>query len=189
VTDALAVRAAALTLFADRGYRATTMADIGAALGMRGPSLYRHVRSKQELLSEIMIETMHTLIADQKAAVEASDDVVVQLRRLVEAHVRFHARNREHAFVGNREIDSLENPARQLVLDLRRNYERGLRAVIERGRDADRFDVADPRLASYAILDMGIGVAAWFRSDGPRSVEQVAYTYADQAVRMVAGRG
>jgi hypothetical protein len=33
---------------------------------------------------------------------------------------------------------------------------------------------------------MGIGVASWFRSDGPSSVEQVAYTYADQAVRMVS---
>jgi AcrR family transcriptional regulator len=186
VTDVTAVRAAALSLFAERGYRATTMADIGAALGIRGPSLYRHVRSKQVLLSEIMVETMRTLIADQQAALHASDDVVVQLRRLVEAHVRFHARHREHAFVGNREIESLEEPSRLVVLRLRERYEQALREVITRGCDSGRFDVPDPRLASYAILDMGIGVASWFRPDGPHSVDQVAYIYADQAARMVA---
>jgi AcrR family transcriptional regulator len=186
VTDALAIRAAALALFAERGYRATTMADIGAAIGVRGPSLYRHVRSKQVLLSEIMVETMRALIADQEAALAAGTDEVVQLRRLVEAHVRFHTRNREAAFVGNREIESLESPARETVLTLRADYAAALRSVIERGCEAGRFEVADARLATYAILDMGIGVASWFRSDGPSSVEQVAYTYADQAVRMVS---
>ncbi|GGR59345.1 TetR/AcrR family transcriptional regulator [Streptomyces aurantiogriseus] len=61
--DAQAISAAALSLFAERGYRATTMSDIGAAFGIRGPSPYRHVSSKQALLGEIMIETMRALIA------------------------------------------------------------------------------------------------------------------------------
>ncbi|MGW0476959.1 helix-turn-helix domain-containing protein [Streptomyces coeruleorubidus] len=52
------IRNAALVLFAERGYAATTMADIGEAVGMRGPSLYKHVGSKQELLTQIMTGTM-----------------------------------------------------------------------------------------------------------------------------------
>ena len=55
---------AAYQLFTERGYTATTMADIGAAVGIRGPSLYKHVASKHELLAEIMIGTMEQLIAD-----------------------------------------------------------------------------------------------------------------------------
>lgn len=71
------VRSAALTLFAERGYRATTMADIGAAVGIRGPSLYRHVRSKQDLLAEIMTDTMNELLALQTVA-RAADGGPVQ---------------------------------------------------------------------------------------------------------------
>ena len=41
-------------LLRHRGYEATTMADIGAAVGIRGPSLYKHVRSKQELLASVI---------------------------------------------------------------------------------------------------------------------------------------
>ncbi len=39
------IRTAALELFTRLGYEATTMADLGAALGIRGPSLYKHVAS------------------------------------------------------------------------------------------------------------------------------------------------
>jgi AcrR family transcriptional regulator len=186
--DARTISAAALRLFAERGYRATTMSDIGAAIGIRGPSLYRHVTSKQVLLGEIMVETMRALIADQQAALDAGGDVSLQLRRIVEAHVRYHAAHREQAFVGNREIENLEQPYRDQVLRLRQTYERGLRTVIERGCAEGDFTVAEPRLASYAILDMGMGVSAWFRSDGPHGAERIAYTYADYAIRMLTGR-
>jgi AcrR family transcriptional regulator len=181
------VRAAALRLFAERGYQLTTMADIGAALGIRGPSLYKHVVSKQDLLVEIMVETMTSLIARQQAAVEAGGAPDVQLRRAVEAHVRYHATHREDALVGNREIESLEEPARTRIVELRRAYEHGLRAIIESGCAAGAFATAHGRLVSYAILDMGMGLASWYRPDGEYDVDTIAYAYADLAVQMAGG--
>jgi AcrR family transcriptional regulator len=162
-----AVRESALHRFAERGYQLTTMVDIGAALGIRGPSLYKHVASKQELLAEIMTATMTTLIARQRAAVDAGGPPDVQLRRAVEAHVRYHATHREQALVGNREIESLEEPTRGQVVELRSTYELGLRTVIEQGCAAGAFSTAQPRLVSYAILDMGMGLASWSRSLTP----------------------
>jgi AcrR family transcriptional regulator len=38
--------------------------DIAAALGIRAPSLYNHLESKQALLQEIMLGTMETLIRE-----------------------------------------------------------------------------------------------------------------------------
>ncbi|MFI7701860.1 TetR/AcrR family transcriptional regulator [Nonomuraea sp. NPDC049480] len=180
-----AIRLAALLLFATRGYLATTMADIGAAVGVRGPSLYKHVASKQELLAEIMTGTMARLLAGFQDAISSTDDVREQLRRAVEAHVRYHAQHRFEAFVGNREIANLAQPARDLVLRHRSDYERGLRRLIERGAAEGVFTVRSAQLASYSILDMGIGVAAWYREGGEFSVDQLAYQYGDLALRMV----
>ena len=184
------VREAALTLFAERGYRATTMSDVADALGIRAPSLYNHVGSKHELLREIMVGTMERLLADHGVAVASTVDVVEQLRRATEAHVRYHARHQREAFVGNREIRALEPEVRAAVLARRAEYERGFRALIERGAESGRFSVESPRLASYSILEMGIGVATWFRDDGPLSEAEVAYHYGEFALRLVgAERG
>jgi len=51
------IRATALALFARQGYEATTLAQIAAAVGIRKPSLYNHIASKQALFLEL-VETV-----------------------------------------------------------------------------------------------------------------------------------
>lgn len=180
-----AIREAALRLFAERGYPATTMADIGAAVGIRGPSLYKHVPSKQHLLVQIMICTMGDLRAGFERAVASADGLVDQFRRAVEAHVRFHARRRLEAFVGTREIRSLEQPHRDRVVALRSAYEGGFRELIDSGVRDGIFRTGSPKLASYAVLDLGMGISVWYREDGEFSEDELVYAYADHALRMV----
>lgn len=183
------IRLAALRLFAQRGYLATTMEEIGRAAGIRGPSIYRHYPSKQQLLYEIMSETMSTLIAEQRLAVSTTSDLVARLRRMVEAHARYHARHRLEAFVGNREISNLDEEKRAKVLAQRRRYESGLRAVIDAGIADGSFVVGSARLASYAILDMGIGISAWYRPHGELTESELVYQYGEFALSLVtAGR-
>jgi AcrR family transcriptional regulator len=179
------IRAATLELFTHRGYQATTMADIGALVGIRGPSLYKHVGSKQELLVQIMAGTMDALLTEHARAISGTDDPAERLRRAVDAHVRYHARNRLEAFVGNREIRSLVEPHRSAILSRRAEYELKFRTLIDDGLAAGRFRVASARLASYAILDLGIGVATWFREDGELSENEVAWQYTEFALRLV----
>jgi AcrR family transcriptional regulator len=183
------IRAAALRLFTQRGYAATTMADIGAGVGIRGPSLYKHVASKQDLLVQIMIDTMDALLAAHRAAVATTTDPVERLRRAVDAHVRYHARNRLEAFVGAREIRSLVEPHRGVVLARRAEYERGFRKLIMDGVAAGRFSVSSPQLASYAILDLGMGVAVWYREDGELTENEIAWQYTEFALRLVGAPG
>jgi AcrR family transcriptional regulator len=179
------ILSAALELFAVRGYRSTTMGDLGELAGIRGPSIYKHFKSKQEILAELMFATMDRLIDRHQAALAASDDVVERLELAVEAHVRYHARYRFEAFMGTREINSLEEPARSLLLARRDTYERGFRTLIETGQSEGKFNVTSSRLASYAILDMGMGVAVWFRDTGPINEDEVVHHYAGLALRMV----
>lgn len=176
---------AALVLFVERGYAGTTMDDVGAAVGMRGPSLYKHVRSKQELLAELMSRAIHAVQAAHDAAVATTDDEVERLRRAMEAHVRFHARHRLDAYLANRELASLEGEARVRILAERKAYERSFLALVRAGVDAGRFDVRSPELTALALLDQGTGVAVWFRADGALGVDELAYHHGDMAVRLV----
>ena len=62
--------AAAIDLFADRGYHDTAVDDIGRAAGIRGPSLYRHFSSKEEIFSNVLTEGRAHVFAHPSRAVE-----------------------------------------------------------------------------------------------------------------------
>jgi AcrR family transcriptional regulator len=179
------IRAAALELFATIGYRATTMADLGEAVGMRAPSLYKHVGSKHELLDDIMTGMMEELLRRQRAALALGGDVGERLRRITAVHVQYHAEHRYEAFVGHREIDSLEAPQRARILELRREYETAFRRLVHEGVKLGTFTTSSDRWSSYAILDMGIGVSAWYNPAGPVSPSELAASYAELALRML----
>src|SRR6266849_2901461 len=128
---------------------------------------------------------MNALLAGCRAAVATTEDPVERLRRATEAHVRYHARHRLEAFIGNREIRSLVEPHRSRVLELRAEYESCFQDLVNVGVEAGRFHVASARLASYAIPDLGMGMSAWFREDGELSEDTIVWQYSEFALRIV----
>jgi len=180
----LDIREAALTLFAERGYHATSMEDIGRLVGVRGPSLYNHLKSKPEILVDIMVTTMRELNEEFDRAT-GSGSPTHRVRKAMEAHVRYHAVHPREVRIGNREIPSLERPARDKVVRLRSGYENRWRKLIEEGLTSGEFSIPSPRVAVYAILELGIGVAQWYRTDGSMTLDQIAELYADMATRLL----
>lgn len=131
---------------------------------------------------------MERLVREQEAVLATTNDVTEQLRRAMEAHVRFHTRFQREVRIGNNEIASIEEPARTSLLDRRRRYARPWITLIERGVEEGRFETPSPRLSAFAMIEMGMGVSLWFRADGPLSESQVAYYYGDMALRLVLAR-
>ncbi|MDT7704572.1 MAG: hypothetical protein QOG20_179 [Pseudonocardiales bacterium] len=180
-----AVLDAALTLFAARGYHGTAVSQIAAALGIRTPSLYNHMRSKQDLLEAIVERTLDEVLDDFRTAVGDLTDPAERLRRATRAYALRHATHRREALVVNRDTTSLPEPTMTRMRERRRDHERAVRAVIADGIDSGAFHVDSPALASFAILEMCVSIARWFREDGARSAEQVADEYTDFALRIV----
>jgi AcrR family transcriptional regulator len=179
-----AVLDAALTLFAERGYHGTAVSQIAASLGIRTPSLYNHMRSKQDLLEAIIGRTVDGVLDDFRTAVDDLNDPVERLRRAIRVYALRHATHRREALVANRDTTSLPEPARTRIRQRERDHERAVRAIISDGAGTGDFHVDSPALASFAILEMCLGIARWFRDDGTRTAGQVAEEYADFALRI-----
>lgn len=183
------VREAALTLFAERGYHGTSMKDIAAALNLQAPSLYNHVSAKQEILRDVMLESMQEVTKLVKGALASSHDTSVQLRRAAEAHVRFHTRNLREVRVGNHEIPALEQPHRDAVRQIRAEYSNMFVELVRRGIAEGVFHTRSPLLAAYAILQMGIGVSMWYHPGGSLSEDDIVFQYGDIALGVVEAGG
>lgn len=78
---------AAVTLFHDRGYHATGMDEIGEAAGITGPAIYRHFRSKDDILETVVRERGSRALADAHAVVAESTTSREALERLARGYV------------------------------------------------------------------------------------------------------
>ena len=188
VVSPQAVRDAARDLFASQGYRGTSMKDIAQVLEVSAPSLYNHVPSKQDLLHTIMDVAMDRALDALDVALAGVTDVADQLRRATEVTVLDFLENPAEVTVCNTEIRSLEEPYRQAIIDKRDAYGRRILAVVEHGCTIGRFDVAEPRVASFAILEMGNNAKAWWDPRGHYSAQDVASLYGSFALRIVGYR-
>ncbi len=184
-----AVRDAALTLFAERGYHGTALSEVAGRLEIRTPSLYNHISSKQELLAQIVLPLSQEVLDDLAAATDGVGPVAERLGAAVRVYALRHAVQRREALVLNTDVAALDEPWRSRVLDLRRRHERAIRDLIVEGVDAGVFAVDHPALASFGILEMCVAIARWFRDDGPLSPAETADAHATFALRMVGFSG
>lgn len=182
-----AVRDCALELFARQGYHGTSVSEIAAALHIRTASLYNHMHAKQQLLAEIIQTTTAAVWSDYETAVDGHEDIVDRLRAAAHIYALRHATHPREAMIVNRDVSSLDEPARGEVQALRRRHERAIRGLIEAGRAQGVFAVDEPGLASFGILELCVSIAHWFRADGRLSAEEVAAQYAEFAVRIACG--
>lgn len=109
-------------LFARHGYHGVSIADLGAACGISGPALYKHFRSKQDLLAAMLVSISEELLAEGRRRVEAEGDPHAALARLVDWHVDFALRHQPLIVVQDRDWAALPDDARERVRDTQRQY-------------------------------------------------------------------
>jgi AcrR family transcriptional regulator len=167
--------AASIRLFSERGYRATSTKDIGEEIGLLAGSLYYHIRSKEDLLYDIMLE-LHTSALEETRAIEAEGgDPIERLRRLVGLHVVAYDEPRIRLFEA--EAHHLGADRRKAILLLRRRYTTYVISLIEQ---AQRSGLCDPQLSATAIATAILGLLnsmpRWFHPDGQASIDEMADT-------------
>ena len=106
------VRAAA-DLFRERGFRATSLDDIGAAAGVSGPAIYRYFKSKHELLSVLIEDAAITWRVTVDEVLRTDEPPLVTLERLIDAAVALQLKNGNLRGVWFHELRTLDDEARR----------------------------------------------------------------------------
>jgi len=173
------VMVAAVQLFAEFGYHASSMRDIARIAGIQAASIYYHYASKQALLVEIMETYMLQLNAALEHILSAEHEPQQRLSAAVANHIRLHTTYKNEFFIIDTEIRALEGEKRAYILSLRDRYEALLQELLQDGMESGVFRRGDVKIASYAIIAMCTEVATWFRPAGRLSVQQVTDMYRD----------
>jgi len=113
--------AASARLFAERGYRGVAIDDIGAAVGISGPAIYRHVEGKQEILAALLVGISQYLLEEGSALADSCGGRDL-LERLIAFHLDFSLGYPDLIVIQDRDLDSLAAEARREVRRLQRSY-------------------------------------------------------------------
>ncbi|MHA6624072.1 SACE_7040 family transcriptional regulator [Pseudonocardia sichuanensis] len=116
------ILAVAAQLFARRGFHGVSIAELGAAVGVSGPALYRHFPGKEALLAEMLVGISEHLLAGGQALAVATTDPHELLTSLVEFQADFARREPELIVVQDRDLANLPATERRQVRRLQRTY-------------------------------------------------------------------
>jgi AcrR family transcriptional regulator len=165
--------AVATELFAQQGYHATGVAELGRAVGLGAGALYHHIGSKEELLLTIVRAHLEDVLAFGTLLLAAEGTAVAKLHELAREHMRLVAHRRTELLVMLRELDSLTGQRRADMLALRDAVEDVWNQVVRRGIDVGELTDLDPMFVKVVLGAMNYSLF-WFQPDGSETPEQMA---------------
>ena len=178
------VRAAALRLFRDKGYHATSMRDIAEAVGINKGSLYSYIRSKEDLLIPFFEQALSPLVVEMEAvSADPSLTPTERLKRIIKAHILNVAENLDILTVYLSEWRQLTADSLATVRGQRERYAALFLGIIEDGQRVGEFRAIDPRITALGMIGMCNYLFRWYRTDGRLKPEQIADVLTDLLLR------
>lgn len=143
---------AAERLFAERGFLAVRLEDIGAAAGVSGPAIYRHFPNKESMLVELLVGISTRLLAGARSARARNADAAAALDELIDFHLDFALGEPDLIRIQDRDLAHLPEAAEKQVRKAQRQYVEVWVGVL---RELDpKLAEADARLMAHAVFGL-----------------------------------
>lgn len=170
---------AAISLFQQKGYHATSMQDIADAVKLQKGSLYHYISGKEDLLVVIIHDALSQYNA-RLAEIRALDLPARQrLELAVAAHLKGIAENLGMLTIFLRESYAL-NPEQQRSIEAESDrYNRMFEELFAEGVRTGELRNLDPTLATRVVLGAANWLYRWYRPDGPLTIDQMASFFVD----------
>lgn len=143
---------AAASLFADRGFASVRLEDLGAAVGISGPAVYRHFPNKEAVLVELLVGISQYLLDGGRAVVDRSEVDADTVTALVEFHLDFAFETPAFIRIQDRDLASLPEGARRKVRRMQREYVEMWVSTL--GSVDPALSETDARTAAHAVFGL-----------------------------------
>ena len=169
---------AATRLFAERGYHATSLSDIGDAADIQRGALYYHIKAKEELLFQVLRQHVELVLENVKTIAEAPLDPRSKLHRLLVFQTEALLARKDDVTIHERESQHLTAHRLRNIRRLQREVEDVWFRVVDEARRAGLVRPMD-RVVVKFMLGLIASSYHWFDPRERLSGEKVALILAD----------
>jgi len=160
----------AARLFQQRGYDATSMNDVAAALKLSKGGLYHHFQSKDEILYEIMnhaMEITQERVINPVRGIAGPED---RLRALIRLHIEVVLSPRDREITVMLHENHPLPPALRKRINARKkdyiHFLENLMAEVQKQVQRESSRRVSPRAAAFALLGMINWIYQWYKPEG-----------------------
>jgi AcrR family transcriptional regulator len=161
------IRDKAAALFAERGFAATSIADIAAACGTAKSLVYHYFGAKDDILYDLLRDHVARLVAGAEAALAGTADPRERLRALVRAEIALYAGARDRHRLLLNALGDLPPERREEIKALERKLVALVRALCVALNPALARDPALATAAAMSVFGLINWTHTWYRPDGP----------------------
>jgi AcrR family transcriptional regulator len=168
---------AALSIVADQGLRRLSVAAVARRVGLVPSGIYRHFKSKDEILAAVLDRIEGRLLANVRAAREESTDPLECLKGVLMRHIRFIREGRAiPRMIFSDDVHAGNPQHRQRVLQIFTHYVEQVGEIVRLGQSQGRIR---PELNPQTITMMLFGIVVpagilWHLTEGGFDVTQHA---------------
>lgn len=170
---------AAVKLFEEKGYHATSVQDIADEVGLQKGSLYHYIHSKEDLLLQIAHQAISEFNERLERILGSDIPAREKLTQAIENHLTVSISNLQTTTVLLREAFSLGEHQHQVIQDLTDRYLNLWTHILEEGQATGEFEVPQPKLAALALLGACNWVYRWYKTSGKLTAEDVSKVFSD----------
>ncbi|TVR23274.1 MAG: TetR/AcrR family transcriptional regulator [Ilumatobacter sp.] len=178
---------AAVTLFSERGYSATRIADICEQAGVAKGLYYWYFPTKHDLFVELVRTMRRRLRQAQAAGMDPNADPLTRMRQGAEASVRFIAENASYfSFV---EVERAETEMSGLLREGSDVYLRDVLALVDEAQQDGLVPDTDPTLVAIGVVGaVSSFTNAWRNGRTTVSADELASFVGDWVTNAVGGQ-
>jgi AcrR family transcriptional regulator len=174
----LAIMSRAARLFAERGYGSVGISEVGEEAGFGKGALYYHIKSKEDLLYDIMTLYMRDLIHAASEIETTNTSAQSRIQALSRSFMSILFSHRAEMTVCFREVHALQEKKRRSVLRLHAEYQDIWARVLHEGAKAGELRSLSI-VEIKALLGMYFYSFLWIRPDGSETFDTIAQKFAN----------
>lgn len=156
----------AARLFYEKGYKTVSMRDIATAMDIKAASLYNHIKSKQEILSEIILKVAEEFTIGMENVVGENSSAIKKIEKVIELHIDITVNHSEALAALNNDWIHLEKADLLAFVKMKEDYEENFRKIIKHGIDTGEIKPFHPEVILFSILSTLRTLYLWYQKRG-----------------------
>jgi AcrR family transcriptional regulator len=178
----------ATAVFCEKGYAGASMRDLQRATGMSLAGMYHYFGSKERLLYLIQKHTFSTILKRLGERLSGATSAKQGIGIFILNHLQYFLEHQQAMKVLSHEDEALTGQAGQEIREIKRQYYRSCRALVERYRRENGLQF-DTRIAVLSLFGMINWIYTWYNPRLDGGAKPLAREMTKIFLHGVAGRG